>query len=167
MTFRKSYNCCFSAAGTILVLIWLIGSCGHPQGPELSSDKESRNVSISEPLTGKALSAARPSGEGISELTDPVRFKVFSKPLEPLTIQRGGSVKITLPLTEEVLSPGILRSAEFRISVEGVTGSVIQGKTLSVNVGEDAPEGRYVGRLIFRLVNGREAIHNLQLSVIP
>lgn len=142
-------------------------SCGGPQGPELSSEKQRSIESGSGQTPVGSLPAASSSGERTSELTDAVRFKLFSKPLDPLTIQKGGNVKFALPLTEEVISSGILKSAEFRVTADGVTGSIMQGKTLSVNVGEDAAEGRYIARLVFRLSNGRESVQNLQLSVIP
>jgi hypothetical protein len=167
MLVRQTVKTFMKMVAASVVVAGVCVSCGGPQGPDLGSEKQKGVESLPDPMTAKPLSAARPSGERISELTDAVRFNIFSRPLEPLTIQKGGSVKFALPLSEEVISSGSLKSAEFRMTAEGVSGSVSQGKTLSIAVAEEAAEGRYTGRLVFKLSNGREAVQNLQVSVIP
>ncbi len=159
----------FVVMGLSAVTVWSLTSCGHQAAPNLGgTERGAREARLgSESVSAKSFSAARAASVQGSEETDPSRIQVFAKPMEPLTLQRGGSVRVSIPLADEISSSGMVRAVEVKLSAEGLTGNIVQGKTLSLSVGEEAIEGRYTGRLLVRLSNGREAVQSFSVSVIP
>lgn len=145
-----------------------LNACGRQQqGPSLASERPSQSArSESEALTARPLAAARSSDEG-NNLQAAVRIEVFSKQIEPLTLQRGGSVKVSVPLSDSISEAGRVRSIEFQSSSEALRTSAVAGRTLNLVVAEDASEGRYSGRVVIRLDNGSEASQPVSVTVIP
>ena len=76
-------------------------------------------------------------------------------------------MKVQLPLSDSVAGAGLVRGIEFQSNNESLKGTVIQGRTLSLVVGDDAAEGRYNCSLVVKLENGRESIQSMVISVIP
>ncbi|MFZ9520929.1 MAG: hypothetical protein ACO3A4_10670 [Silvanigrellaceae bacterium] len=146
-------------------LVAVMVSCGQ-QSPALSVDKNFIQRSDSEPQTTNALMAVRSSSDEGSGVASS-RLQVFARPIEPLTLQRGGSVKVQIPLADGVVNSGIVRSIEFQSGSESLKGSLVQGRTLNLVVGEETPDGRYNCRLIVKLDNGGEFVQPLLISVIP
>lgn len=156
------------AIGYVGLTIVTLNACGQQQqGPTLAGERQSQSMrSESESLTARPLAAARTSEDG-GDIQAAVRIEVFSKQIEPLTLQRGGSVKVTVPLSDSISTAGRVRSIEFQSSSEALRTSAVAGRTLNLVVAEDASEGRYSGRVVIRLDNGSEASQPVSVTVIP
>jgi hypothetical protein len=147
----------------------VMSSCGQQTlAPSLDSRGSGRGESsvLVNPDVALATSNIRANsdeGDGPASAV----MKVFSKAIDPLTLQPGGSVKISLPLSQSILNAGTVRGIQFLSGSESLRGSVVQGRLLNLVVAEDAPEGRYEGSVIIRLMNGREAVQRVAVSVIP
>lgn len=149
------------------VVLSTLASCGQQPAPSLGSERARESSLGSESVAAKSFSAARAASIQASEEIDPSTIQVFAKPMELLTLQRGGSVRVSIPFADQVSSSGMVRAVEVKLTAEGLSGNILQGKTLSLSVGEEAIEGRYTGQLVVRLSNGREAVQNFSVSVIP
>jgi hypothetical protein len=124
----------------------------------------------SEGLGAKSLSAVRAnSAELASEPEAPVvsRPKIFTSRIEPLSLQKGGAAKVTLPLSSESSVSAMIRSIDFSSQSSGLSESSVQGKVLSVVVSEDAEEGRHDGQIVVRLESGAEFVQSVVINVLP
>lgn len=166
----RMYNRCrwvLSSLSCAALVLGLVVACGDTGQPSLGSDKTLSNRSKSETIPSKTLMAARTESDESGGTAEHRAIKVFSKALEPLTLQRGGSVKMSIPLSENVLDAGLVRGVEFQSSNGNLQGTVVRGRTLNLTVSEEAAEGQYDGNIIVRLENGRLAAQKLAISVIP
>jgi hypothetical protein len=141
-------------------------SCGQ-QGPTLVVDKNQPQRLESDRQAATTMMAVRSSSDEGAGVAASSKLQVFSRPMEPLTLQRGGVVKVQIPLAESVVSAGLVRGIDFQSSAENLKGTVVQGRTLSLVVGDDAQEGRYNCNLVVKLENGREFVQSMLISVIP
>ncbi len=147
-----------------------LASCGEQSSPVLQSPKLKAERVESEALSAKSLSSVRSNSSDESEAGDSTistRVEVFSKKIEPLTLQKGGSARIALPFTVDTRTMGLMRSVEFVSSSAGLKDSSVQGKSLNVVVSDDATEGRHDGRVVVRFENGAEYSQPLAISVLP
>lgn len=146
----------------------LVAACGTQGTPVLSStDVSTRTQGESEKLTAKTLGVVRSSDEDLSSSGGAVKVEVFAKKIEPLTLQKGGSVKVFLPLNDIPPKVGFVKAVDFVSESLSLKGSSIQGKILNVVVAEDASEGRHEGRVIVRFDSGREFAQAVTIQVIP
>lgn len=153
--------------GFLVLMTIQLASCGQQTAPVLSPETQAMGArSESETVTGKALMAARGSSDDPVS-SAPQRVEIFSKAFEPLTLQRGSSVRVNISLSDKAVADGLVKSVEFESSHESLKGSLVQGRVLSLIVAEDASEGRYDGRVIVRLQNGRVASQLVPVTVIP
>lgn len=148
----------------------LLASCGEQTAPVMQSSKSKVERFESEPLSAKSLGSVRSNSSDESQAGDSTvatQVEVFSKKIEPLTLQKGGAARIVLPLTDDLKTIGLMRSVEFISSSAGLRDSSIRGKSLNVVVSEDAVEGRHDGRVVVRFENGAEYSQPLSISVLP
>ncbi|MEN9810998.1 MAG: hypothetical protein RLZZ488_2565 [Pseudomonadota bacterium] len=155
-------------AGFVGLSTFALIACGQQQqGPVLAGERQSQSVRAeSESLTARPLAAARSSDEG-GNAQAAIKIEVFSKQIEPLTLQRGGNVKVSVPLSDSISATGRVRSIEFQSPSEALRTSVVAGRTLNLVVAEDAPEGHHSGRVVIRLDNGSVASQPVSVTVIP
>lgn len=144
---------------------WIAG-CGQQQYPAVKIDKSVSVRGESEDTSAQALTSTRKASDEGAGSSAPVQISVFAKGFEALALQRGGSVRIPIPLADG-LSAGSVRAIEFKTSNDELKGSAVQGRALNLVVAEDAHEGRYEGRVFVRLDNGREASQSVKITVIP
>lgn len=147
-----------------------LASCGEQSSPVLQSSKSKMERVESESLSAKSLGSARSNSSDESEAGDSTvatQVEVFSKKIEPLTLQKGGAARIALPFTDDTRTIGLMRSVEFMSNSAGLKDSSVRGKSLNVVVSEDATEGRHDGRVVVRFENGAEYSQPLSISVLP
>ena len=149
----------------------MLSSCGSQPNPTLDLGKAgTEKAQQSEVMGAKSLSTVRAnSAELASEPEAAVvsRPKIFTSRIEPLSLQKGGMAKVTLPLNSDSSVSAMIRSIEFSSQNSGLGESSVQGKILSVVVSEDAEEGRHDGQIVVRLESGAEFVQSVVINVLP
>lgn len=162
----KTIAQCLSVLAPVLLL-----ACGQQPGPMLQAARSSNDLSentVSAPDTTSVL-RSNSDEDNTSSVSSgsPVRVSVFSRRIEPLNLQKGGTAKIALPFSDEARLLGNVRAIMFVSPSAALKQSSIQGRTLSIVVAEDASEGPHEGRVVVRFENGPEFSHPLSISVLP
>jgi len=163
---RLSLSFVVAVAFSTLVL----ASCGEQNSPVLQAvSGKSEQRTESETLNARASNAIRSSSGDEVEggLQASKRLEVFSSRIEPLTLQKGGSAKIVLPLSSDLNFRAKMRSVAFVSDSIGLKDSNVQGKVLSLVVDEDAVEGRHEGKVVVRFENGSEFSQPISITVLP
>lgn len=149
----------------------MLSSCGSQPNPSLDLGRTGgEKAQQSESLGTKSLSAVRAnSAELASEPEAAVvsRPRIFTSRIEPLSLQKGGVAKVSLPLSSDSSVSAMIRSIDFSSQSSGLSESSVQGKVLSVVVSGEAEEGRHDGQILVRLEGGAEFVQSVVINVLP
>ena len=153
-------------------MVTLVSACGQQVSPSLQLETVAPEASNGAAgRSSEALEPSRSSSEleiGAQRALEPrKRLNVFQSKIEPLALQRGGSARIVLPVSED---PGVvdqIQSISFSSTSSALRATTIQGRVLAVVVDSEAAEGRHEARILVQLGNGTIFSQPLAISVLP
>lgn len=150
----------------------LVTSCGQQANPSLQLETK--------PPVGErgATNPVPEAADGLrssSELDDVTqnpggvrqRLEVFQGKIEPLALQKGGSARVVLPVSDDPSITEQIQSITFSSVSTALRSSAVQGRVLTVVVENDASEGRHDARIRVQLGNGAIFSQPLAISVLP
>ncbi|MEY2988332.1 MAG: hypothetical protein RJB13_1853 [Pseudomonadota bacterium] len=164
---RDAVACCFW-----LLLSAQTVSCGRQTSP--APQLETKIPAVDERGSGSVSEGEetfRSSSEldkSLQEAPEPrQRLEIFQAKIEPLALQRGGSARIVLPLTDDPTVAAQIQSIAFSSASSALRGTSVQGRVLAVVVDGDAAEGRHDARILVQLGNGSIFSQPVAISVLP
>lgn len=154
----------------LVVALTLMVSCGQHPTPSLQLQPKGQgdDVGDNRPAQTEVLRSSSELGAETQAQTAPrQRLEVFQFKIEPLALQKGGSARIVLPITDDPIVAEQIQSISFSSKSSALRGTSVQGRVLTVVVEEGAVEGRHDARILVQLDNGSIFSQPLAISVLP
>lgn len=153
-----------------VVAVTLTVSCGQQPTPslQLQSKGQGTKVGDNRPAQTEVLrSSSELDAETQAQTAPRQRLEVFQSKIEPLALQKGGSARIVLPITDDPIVAEQIQSISFSSESSALRSTSVQGRVLVVAVEADAIEGRHDARILVQLENGSFFSQPLAISVLP
>lgn len=165
------------SSGVVGGLLWLVSvgffaACGQQVNPTLQPEASAKQAAaLPDPGTSTSQESLRSSSElgsdGLSSAVPVKRIKVFQAPIEPLALQRGGTARVLLPLSDDPKVEEQIESIAFVSDSAALKGTSVQGRVLLIVVDGEAAEGRHESRIVVQLAGGSLFSQPVSISVLP
>lgn len=165
------------SSGVVGGVLWLFSvaifaACGQQVNPVLQSEMAAQQPAArpdaGPSATQETLRSSSELDSDVQESAAPAkRMKVFQAPIEPLALQKGGTARILLPLSDDPKVEEQIESVAFVSDSAALKGTSVQGRVLLVVVDGDAAAGRHESRIVVQLAGGSLFSQPVSISVLP